>query len=420
MTTKPKPFRVGNIKVRPMSSKSRGDCWRWRVEYYLKENGGRMTTKSLGWMSQVDAMKSAAKMVADGVSESGFKDKDEDKFQFVGDLLEAWMDFQRNRPESMCSWKSVSARQGSVKRLVGSADSPKLRDVRLKDLSKRSVLEAYVGVSLAEGRSPNTLDGDIKCLRQAIKWAYEYEYISLRVSDVPRPPMPETPNMDNGVGYVYNRWMPDAQDCEAVYQHMMSSDVVAPEKRQRVGLAFLLMWYTGARSGAVYSLTWDNIDFDSKTIHFGVHGNKVKGNKSRVVPFPPGMAGDRLCVELLKAKSDWDKSDKGQPFGSSYIFFSNGWNKRFPLYPSNHIRMNSYIAECCGDLGINRFTPHRLRMLAVNTMIKNKVDLSVACAITGHSKAVMLRYYRKVTSSEIALGMAQARLGDISVDQAES
>jgi integrase len=55
-------------------------------------------------------------------------------------------------------------------------------------------------------------------------------------------------------------------------------------------------------------------------------------------------------------------------------------------------------------------TPHGLRRMVVDRMLRAGVDPATAASLTGHSVVVMLRFYRQVTEADRKAAVAKAAL----------
>ena len=69
------------------------------------------------------------------------------------------------------------------------------------------------------------------------------------------------------------------------------------------------------------------------------------------------------------------------------------------------------LTHACRRAGVPRFTPHGLRRMVVNRILRAGADITAAAELMGHSPSVMLSYYRRVSSEDRAAGVAQAGLG---------
>jgi integrase len=66
------------------------------------------------------------------------------------------------------------------------------------------------------------------------------------------------------------------------------------------------------------------------------------------------------------------------------------------------------LARACKRAGVRAFTPHGLRRMVVNRMLRAGVDPATSASLTGHSVVVMLRFYRQVTQADREAAVAKA------------
>lgn len=168
-----------------------------------------------------------------------------------------------------------------------------------------------------------------------------------------------------------------------------------------------LLISTGMRRGEVCALTWDKIDFASKTIKIdgnlgytpekGVYRERPKTESGdRIVP----MTGEVFDV-LKKYKAEQvatvarrtarlEKDHKPLDFKKisipQYVFTVKGGSD--PIYPDS---VNRYFSRFSETYGIEDFHPHKLRHTAISIMLENKVPDVTVAAIAGHGDASVTR-----------------------------
>ena len=160
---------------------------------------------------------------------------------------------------------------------------------------------------------------------------------------------------------------------------------------------------TGMRRGEVCALTWDKIDFSSKTIRIdgnlgytpeaGIYRESPKTESgNRTVPLT------RECADVLKlykaeqqaavAKrvARLEKGHKPLDFKKitipEYVFTVKGGSD--PIYPDT---VNRYFSRFSETYGIKDFHPHKLRHTAISIMLENGVPEVTVAAIAGHEDA---------------------------------
>lgn len=129
---------------------------------------------------------------------------------------------------------------------------------------------------------------------------------------------------------------------------------------------FILMGlYTAARSEAILTRKWSDIDFKNGYIDYGMGA----GNKRRSKPPIP----KRLMRELLKAKQKDGHviNNYGQPVENILKSFK----------------------QACKDAGIEEATPHDLRRTAVSWMVQKGVDYGRIAKWAGMTVGMIERVY---------------------------
>ena len=170
-------------------------------------------------------------------------------------------------------------------------------------------------------------------------------------------------------GYVQNHRTPTPDEVARILP------LLAPED----ALAIQLLAATGARIGEITRLPRRAIDRGAKVI-------RLNGKTGpRDFPLTPDLEA------LLEGRIE----DSDRPV----------LNYR-QSYPIGHVQ---YVLACaCKKAGIQPFTPHALRRLAVDRMARAGVEVSTAASLTGHNPIVMLRDYRQVREEELLEAMLRA------------
>lgn len=75
-------------------------------------------------------------------------------------------------------------------------------------------------------------------------------------------------------------------------------------------------------------------------------------------------------------------------------------------------RVYRALLTACAQLRQPAFTAHGLQRRVVNGLLREGVDLKVAAERMGHSPAVMLVHYRRMSQVDKAAGVSKAGLGE--------
>jgi len=129
-------------------------------------------------------------------------------------------------------------------------------------------------------------------------------------------------------------------------------------------LFILIGLYTGARSDAILSLRWENIDLDRGFIDFR-NAQKSANKQAAIVPVPK-----RLMRELGAVKND-----------VGYVITLDG--KKIGSVKTSFRR-------CCAIAGLDDVTPHTLRHTAASWMVQKGVPLFEVAKYLGHSTSMMI------------------------------
>lgn len=135
-------------------------------------------------------------------------------------------------------------------------------------------------------------------------------------------------------------------------------------------LFFVLAYHLGMRSGEIFLIKWEQVDFERKTIRLRM--TQAKGKRARVAPIYGEMTG---YLEMAKATAD-PKCDRVIQLEGEPVF---GIRKAW--------------ATACRIAGLQGLKPHDMRRTAVTNMIEAGIPADEVMAIIGHKTNSMLRRY---------------------------
>jgi integrase len=330
-----------------------GPDYRWRAEWYPPGDGGRMKTRSLGARcSEAEALRRGATLLEEGLGLPD--DRPPAALVTVQDLLEAWMGTVSARPDLRPT--SVAAYRTQAARLVRLWGATPLAEVT-------TAAVAALRLTLLRALAPATAQLTLLVLSISWRWALEAGLV-LHQPVWPRVRVPRT-----------LRHTPRPADVEAVLARA----------KGWARLAIAVAWSTGARLGELCALDWADVDLGASP------SVRLCGKTGpRIVP----LAGAGLEA-LLSVPPELRR---GPVRGA-----------RTPLAAGRSLLR--WLEVLAAAEGVEHFTIHGLRRLAVDTLARAAVDIATAAAITGHSPAVMLQHYRQVTDDDRVRAVAQAQLG---------
>lgn len=353
--------KVGRATLRALKGPDESDRFRWRLEWYPDGAKGKMRTRALGWGMQDRAETEAARIVADGLPREAAAAASVGLVDTVEDLMSFWVARQEDRADLAEATKRMSKQAGvHITRTIG--------HVRLDRLGQRE-LEHHRDARMREHvidkwkrdrgpAAPETVSHELRLLRSAWKWGRsiglspEKDLPSIRI--VPARKTKRTPT---------------------------PAEVAATmtEMRPRYRLVVTLLWCTGARISEILGLQWKDVDIDSGVL-------RVDGKTGpRTVPLTVP------ALRMLKGVPEAERTGR--------------------LLEVARASVTCAIDDACEKAGVEHWSPHGLRRLAVDEMARARVDIGTAAAITGHTPVTMLRFYRQSTAADMAMAVQLAKLG---------
>jgi len=161
-------------------------------------------------------------------------------------------------------------------------------------------------------------------------------------------------------------------------------------KARRPGDVIMIktLLYTGVRVSELVGIRLDDVDFDRCQIRI----NRGKGDKDRVVPFPPAFK-EALALHAggMRAK------------GAMHLFESS-WKK-----PYSDRGVRKILAGYAAAAGLaHPVSPHQLRHFLFTWLKKQGIDDALIQPYSGHAKRQSLEVY-----SRMAIGDAQREYNQV-------
>lgn len=161
-------------------------------------------------------------------------------------------------------------------------------------------------------------------------------------------------------------------------------------KRYRYAPLYVFILNTGLRLGECLALTWDDIDFDKKTININKSLTVIKNRdlekdprrKIQVLGDPKTYNGVRV-IPLNRIANDMLLEMRTRNSLSNIHS-----NIIFPNYKGEYLSVRSVqktFDRICSDIGVNSKGLHALRHTFGSILIKKKVDIKVVSELLGHS-----------------------------------
>jgi len=238
---------------------------------------------------------------------------------------------------------------------------------------------------IAAGKARTTVNRDIAALRAAFSWAVEQEYIAdhplakikpLKVDSAPKVRYLTDTEEKNLIGALDKREdeMRAARDNHNTWcaerGYVPWPDLKEVTYVDHLKPMVLVSLHTGLRRGELFSLIWEDIDLQKRTLT--VAGTSSKSGNTRHIP---------LNATAFAALKDWRNQTRNRG-----LVFPSKDGKRFD-------NVNSAWATVLGNAGITDFRWHDMRHTFASKLVMAGVDLNTVRELLGHSDIKMtLRY----------------------------
>jgi integrase len=158
-------------------------------------------------------------------------------------------------------------------------------------LVNRALVRAYIAKRRHAGRANGTIDKELRALRAALAWAVKEEWID-------QAPYIDTP----GGGAARQRWLTRAE-----------ADRLSAAAEPHIPAFHSARAHTGARCGAILSLTWDRVDLERGLVIFPPAATNSR-KRTAVVPTNATLRA-ALAEACEMAETDWVVEFRGRPVG---------------------------------------------------------------------------------------------------------
>lgn len=206
--------------------------------------------------------------------------------------------------------------------------------------------------------APSSITTELALLRASWSRASKAPFKIIPASAVPQlPPLPEgSPPR--------TRWL-RPEELQRLF------DATAPSDGERMSRLHRFLWIareTAARRNAIETLTWAQVDFDDRIIHFNPEGRRQTSKRRASVPM-----SDALFAVLERAHLERE---------SDYVL-----DRPTNIGPSVYLLTRK--------LGMTDVSAHTLRHTAATYMARSGVSLWIIAQVLGNSVAQVERTYAK-------------------------
>jgi integrase len=209
------------------------------------------------------------------------------------------------------------------------------------------------------GNSTSTVAREITCINAAFAYARENGL------DVPASLKVKRPTVDDS----RTRWL-EASERDALIA--ACDDRIAP--------LVTFLFFTGARLGEAFSLTWG--DVASGSVYLTTKKGRAKAKRTRSVPLTP-----RAAAAVGERPAGGSKDDLVFPAerGGKWL--------RQHFYPHWH--------RACREAGIRDFRPHDCRHTFASLLVQRGVGLRQVADLLGHTQLTMVMRYSHMAPAHL-------------------
>jgi len=344
---RPSPIRLRGLSYSVVRGPNANGDWYWRAR------DAEDRTVWTGWSSRAALLQSAPGELPEPAP-----------FQTVNHLMTQWMASRERDPQlKPQTLVCYATRAKSVQTAIGEESLTDLGPALMERLRDRLI---------AMGLTQRGVNARQRLLRSAARWAAEEERLTHRPLPVIRPRTADHVNCD---------YTPTEAEALTALREMSGE----------TALAATVLAITGARVSEVVYLKRRDVDLQCGWLH-------LQG-KTGARRFP--LIGELRALLGSRGLGAVDAVGSGDTDAPLFR-----WQMGVP-----EDAVRDQLALACRRAGVPRFTPHGLRRMVVNRILRAGADITAAAELMGHSPSVMLSYYRRVSSEDRAVGVAKAGLG---------
>lgn len=341
--------------------RKRGSTYSIVVDIGRDENGKRQQKWYSGYKSDKEAQKALNLLLAE--IEKGEYVKPTN--MTIGEFLDEWL-------EVYCKPKLAPKTYKSYSDTVRLYFKPILGHIELAKL-KPITIQRYYNMLKEEGKlSDTTINYHHRLLREALKQAVKWQYISKNPCDAVDAPKKRKTEMK-----IWN--IENVKKAEQVFAN------------SPIFLHVMLAIYTGMREGEICGLKWEDISFIDGTCTVRRTAQRV--NKELIFKEPKTDTSTRVValpqniIELLKQEKKKQAENKmllGSMYDSSYDGYISVWEDGHFKEPDYVSKKFHKMLTAAPELPMIRF--HDLRHTHASLMLASGANMKVVSERLGHSQ----------------------------------
>ncbi|WP_068779625.1 tyrosine-type recombinase/integrase [Paenibacillus sp. GM2] len=357
-----------------------GATWSYIIDIGTDPATGRRKQKKKGGFKTKGAAQEAAALVIAELSEGTFVDEQKVTFE---DFAKEWLQGYMSTGRVKISTKRIRKQQINLLNLY-------LAKLKMHNISKKNYQDALNDLK-KEDYADNTINGTHSTGRMIFKRAIDLGVIKndpTATAIVPKT-IATVEDLEK------KKELPKYMEKEELAKFLKTAEVRGLERDYPM---FLLLAYTGMRSGELCALKWQDVDFEGHTISITKTHYSERNVMQEYVLLTPKTRSSRRVIDveefvlgelkLLKVKQDELKAKRlksGLPYHDKDFVFAQ-FKNRYPGYPTYQKFVEQRMTRLLKIAGLNeKLTPHSLRHTHTSLLAEAGASLEQIMQRLGHS-----------------------------------
>lgn len=385
------------IRLTELHTRRKSDTGKWGYYFtVVYENGKRKQVSHYVYKKKREARQ------AGEIAYKEFKRKSELKISDItfSELVDLWMN-------SYCSHKLAESTKSSYAKRLKNDILPVLKDMKIEDI-KTNDIDNLVNNMINQKRSRNSINNTIALISGIFTYAnknFRYDYNPASNATKINSQLAKRKNLTKHPNVNIER-----EDIDKIFKRFTMSN---PQQF----LPLLFGYRCGLRRGEIFAITWDEIDFDKKTLKVK---RQVKDYNKDGIPWKFDITKydeereislDNDTIKILKEyRKEHLKNRESNKFQKYYVdeygFFTYDSSKPeydFVIRKSNSAYATRNTVQQIAhiihhELNIPNFTMHSLRCTHATDLSTNGIPLKEIMERLGHKKPIETLGYTRTSN----------------------
>lgn len=337
--------------------RKRGTKWSYTVDIGKDPRTGKRKQKTQsGFKTKKEAQAALAELV-----------NDVEKGNYIEPIKKRFKEFAMNYIETIYKNRVKKSSYETAYNLIITHIIPFFGDVDINDIDQFLVHEFY-SLKLEEKYSSYYIQRMHELVRMLLRVAYKWEVLHKDIASLLEPPRIKKKEMK-------------------VWTIKQVNDFLKFTKHSRYHPVYFLAAYTGMRKGEIVGLTWDDIDFEEKTININKTLYKARDEYLLQEPKTKGSVRtiyiDDDIIRVLKkqkVKQNLERLRYGGVYKEHNMVFAQETGEFV-----NTQGVNGLFTRFINQMGLPRIRFHDLRHTHATILLQMGVNPKIVAERLGHS-----------------------------------